>query len=425
LSTGGSDSQQVIQEALAEEWNSTHDDIKITFEYTDNLTASDVLLTQVAAGTPPDLVGPVGIAGLYTYPDLWMDLAPYIERDQAELNLDEYDANVLKLYEQIGGQNLSIALGVYPSFMWVNEDLFAAAEVPLPPQEIGAPYVNRDGETVAWDWDTVAVVAQQVTQDANGLYGDEEGFDAAQTIVWGYADWWNGFRSMGVRFGSPNSGIDAEGMADFDNEAYVKVADWYHRGVFEWQFIPDQAEGDAVTAGTSPFESGKLGMWYSHTWYTCCMAGANFKWGTYAPPAVPGTDGATVVAPLHADTYAIPNGVANPDASWEVLKWLNSAETASQLCEAFGCMPARTTARTSWQAQMAESVPNFNIPLIEAAAGAADVPNHESYIPGGAQIYGLLDSFRDSLRVDPELDVTTALPDLNAAVQAVIEEAGQ
>ncbi len=146
LGTGTHDTDKVVQDALAKEWNDAHPDIQIKFDINDNNTARDVLLTQAASDNPPDIAGPAGIRAVNETGALWADLSTYIDKDKDALKLDDYDPAVLELFKSLGGKNLSVALGIYPSFMWVNEDVFKAAEVPLPPKKWGEPYVDRDGK---------------------------------------------------------------------------------------------------------------------------------------------------------------------------------------------------------------------------------------------------------------------------------------
>src|SRR5450432_3023981 len=97
LGTGTEDAQQKAQDALAKLWNDKNPDIQIKFEYNDYNSARDVLLTQVAAGNAPDIVGPVGIGGINSTGDLWADLSKYVAQDKAELKLDDFDAATLGL----------------------------------------------------------------------------------------------------------------------------------------------------------------------------------------------------------------------------------------------------------------------------------------------------------------------------------------
>jgi multiple sugar transport system substrate-binding protein len=421
LGTGTGEEQQTVQNDLAAQWNAENADIQITFDYYDSATASDAFLTQVASGNPPDIVGPAGIANLYTYVDAWADLSSYIEQDAEVLNLSDFDERTLQLYQLPSGQTFSVPLGIYPSVLYVNEDLFRAAEVPLPPKEFGAPYTTIDGNTVPWDYTALADVAELLTQDANGIYANEEGFDPASVQVWGYGDWWSDFRSLCMRFGAETAQVSEDGTtATLNESACREAAQWYHDGIFSTHFIPDQAAADSIQ-GASPFESGRLGMWISHTWYGCCMSGANFEWGVYAMPAAPGTEGATIVAPMHADSYAVVDSSPNKDAAWEVIKWLASPEVSDQLCQAFGCMPARISARSAWEDRTLETLPQFDMSVINEAAGYADVPSHGALLPNMTAAFAEINNFFGRVRNDADLDVDAAIDEANNNLQRIYE----
>lgn len=421
VGTGYRPDQLDGQKALAEEWNAANPDIQITFDFNDNTTALDVLKTQIAGDNAPDIVGPAGIRTFSEIGNLFLDLTPLIERDMAELKTDDYDEAVLNLFKQAGGKTLALALGVFPSFMWVNEDLFAAAEVPLPPKQYGQPYITADGKELPWDWDTVALIAKDLTRDANGVYATESGFDASKTEVWGFGDWWLDLRNVAVRFGGDN-GIAADGKtATFNSAPYLAAALWYHDRIHKDQSVPEVAEEGSIAQGASPFESGKLAMWYSHSWYNCCMVGAKFKTGIYPAPAVPGTNGTKVVAPMHADTFAIPVGSKNQEAAWKVLKWLNSAEIAARLAPIYGLLPARKSIRAEWEAQAAVQWPYFDVPLVLASTAYADAPNHEGFLPNQSEVKKVYDVFWNNLRTDPNLDVKAGLDALNATIQGIYE----
>src|SRR5437588_154734 len=132
LGTGTDDQQRKDEETLIKQWNDKNPDIQVQFEYQDNATARDVLLTQIAGGNAPDIVGPVGIGGLNQTGDLWADLSRYIAQDRASLKQDDFEAATLKLY-QLNGKDIAIPLGIYPSFIYADKDLFDQAQMPLPP----------------------------------------------------------------------------------------------------------------------------------------------------------------------------------------------------------------------------------------------------------------------------------------------------
>jgi multiple sugar transport system substrate-binding protein len=425
IGAGSQPGDREKQEALAAEYNAANSDIQIEFDVYPNVTARDVLLTQVAGDNPPDLVGPVGIRGLYELEDLWADLTDLIEKDDAALKIDEYDESTLKLFETAGGKNLSLALGVYPSVLLANEDMFEAAEVPLPPKEWGAKYTDRDGKEHTWDWEALGMVAQQVTSDESGTYADEEGFDPASIVNYGFGNLWVQPRNFAAAWGSPNAGVKDGKTADFNQEAYQMAFDWLHKGIFEGHYIPDQAGWGTINAGgTSPFESGKLGMWYSQSWYVnCCLGNAKFKWNVYAGPAVPGTDGKTITAPLHADTFAILEKAKNKDAAWKVLQWLNSAETSAKLCLIYGCIPARKPARDIWEKEIVAKFPGLNTDVIAAAPQYQEPSgaNNESSMPNYAQAADTLQAFYNSIQADADVDVKAGLDAVNKQIQDIFD----
>src|SRR5579859_2527611 len=57
LGTGTDPNQVKDADALIQKWNSANPDIQVKFDYNDNATARDVLLTQVAGDQVPDIVG--------------------------------------------------------------------------------------------------------------------------------------------------------------------------------------------------------------------------------------------------------------------------------------------------------------------------------------------------------------------------------
>jgi multiple sugar transport system substrate-binding protein len=417
VGTGYRPEQQEAQNLLAEEWNATHEDIKVQFEFHDNTTARDELLTQVAGGDVPAIVGPAGVRTVFEVSDLWADISAYIERDRDQLGLDDFDATSFSLYE-LGDRTIAIPLGVYPSFVFVNETLFEEAEVELPPTEYGA-----------WTWDDLKAKAIAVTQDANGVFNGEDGFDPENIEVYGYYPFWTNFRASTIVFGPPDAGVtinpDGSATATFNQPAIRTSVNFYHDGIFKEHFIPNADSEGAVGEGvTNPFTSNRVAMGISHTWLfwgtrDAMQSGAfTADWNVYPTPA--NAEGVTT-ARVHADTFAIMDAFENKDAAWEVLKWLTSPEVSLELCQVYGCMPARLSVRGDWEAFWLEAFPNLNLDVVYGALEYLDAPNHEGYMPNYARAWDALEVYWNSLRSDPEMDVNAALDALNAEVQTIFD----
>lgn len=421
LGAGSTPEQMAVQNALAEEWNAAHEDIKVVFQPYGEL---DALATLIAAGDPPAIVGPIGIRLVYLIdnyvPDIGAsvtDLAPLIARDAAALALDDFDARSREVYA-VNGRILALPFAVYPSFMLVNETLFAEAGVELPPTTYGT-----------WTWDELRARAIRVTRDVNGVYADQAGFDPAQIDVYGYAPFWSLFRGAVAVFGALDGGVhvnpDGTLTATFDQAVYREAAMFYHEGVFRDRFITDLAAEEAISWGfANPFASGRIAMGLSHTWLLPLMQMAveqnDFadQWNVYPVPAASGV----TTAPVHADTFIMLQGFEYQEEAWEVYQWLLSPVITQRLCGVYRCMPARISARAVWEAAILEVFPFLNLDVIYGALAYQDVPNHERDFTRDVRMQMTLQVYWDALRTDPDFDVYGELDAINAEIQVIFEE---
>ncbi|MFM8998382.1 MAG: extracellular solute-binding protein, partial [Candidatus Limnocylindrus sp.] len=86
LGTGDNVETQVpVQQAVVDRWNAANPNIQVTLEVVPNADAKNTLLTQNAAGNPPDVVGPAGVAGSNGFYGQWLDLTPLIEESGYDL----------------------------------------------------------------------------------------------------------------------------------------------------------------------------------------------------------------------------------------------------------------------------------------------------------------------------------------------------
>jgi len=418
LGTGFHPDQIKVEDALAKQWNDANPNTQVKFVYNDHANARDEILAEIQGDNPPDIVGPIGIKGTYETPALWGDLTPYITKDQAALKLDEYDPATLKVFQDASGKNLSVALGIYPSAMFVNEDIFKAAQIPLPPTQWGAKYTDKDGKQVTWDWNEVLTVAKQITSDKSGNYLGDAAFDPKNIQNYGFSNAWLDLRVVMMSWAPPTAGVSADGKtATFDSPEMQAAAAWYHQGIFVDHAIPDVAAEGAIGQGAvSPFSGGRLGMWYSPIWMLCCANG-NFKWNVYAGPASP-VNG-KISSPMDVDTFLMVDKSKNKDAAWTVLKWLTSSDISSQLCLTYGCMPARKPARATWAAAQQKATPGINLQTIYDGVQYQDSPNNESIMPNYPQAFDAGNSWWTQVRTDPNLDVKTSLTAFNAVEQGI------
>jgi len=91
--TGTSAEQIAVHEAIAEEFNSTHDDIQIEFLTVPWEERIAKFSTMLAGDMAPDIVMPIGVGGISEFYDEWLDISPYIKRDNYDLS-DYYGTTV-------------------------------------------------------------------------------------------------------------------------------------------------------------------------------------------------------------------------------------------------------------------------------------------------------------------------------------------
>jgi multiple sugar transport system substrate-binding protein len=87
-----------------------------------NATAVDVLKTQVASGETPDIVGPVGVKGMFQFEGAWLDLAPFVTKYKTDLS--DFDPALINFYKMGPQGQIGLPFAIYPNALWYNKDLF-------------------------------------------------------------------------------------------------------------------------------------------------------------------------------------------------------------------------------------------------------------------------------------------------------------
>ncbi len=418
LGTGTDTSQTPEEDALAKEWNDKNPDIQIKFDYNDYNTAREVLLTQAQGGNVPDIVGPVGIGGLNETGDLWADLSKNVAADKASLKLDDFEKQTLDLY-QLGGKDIAIPLGVYPSFVYVDKDIFDAAGLKLPPTDYNNGKPMYEGKI--WDMAAVRALGIKLTQDKNGKYADETGFDPANISVYGYADTDDSPRGFAQSFSPGHAGVAKDGKtAIFNEKTYLQFMQWRHDAIFKDHFFPDASAQNTLNQGGNSvtFPAGKVAMVYGYTWGLDALSDVKFKWTVAVAPVAPN---GKLTARINADTFAVMDKSKNKDAAWKVLEWLTSASTAPKLCAIYGCLPARLSARADWEKAIKDKFPSLDLNVVYGAIKYLDIPNSEAPMPNYNQAFDLTKQFITQLDSDPNMDVKAELDKMNTQMQAIFD----
>lgn len=412
MGTGTDPDQIAAQETLQEQFNSSRDDIELEFLIVPHEEAGERFLAMLAGGNAPQLVGPNGISTVAEFFDTWADVTPFIEADNLDLS-DFYGPAVT--LNQYPDRTVGLPLGLFPSFLFYNQDLFDAA---------GLDYPTHDYNDTSWTMDKLREMAMELTLDVNGNNANSPDFDAENIAQWGYDDSWTDGRGWLTRFGAENVGRPTTPdykTAVANSEEWVYGMQWLSDGIWVDHFIPDYAGQEAYYAvGGDPFGGGLVAMFLSHTWF--------FPEGLVDLPfdydlaPEPFNQKGTRIARIHADTFTIPKEAENKEAAWEVLKWLTAPEQIVDVCLIYGCIPARQSVTAEFEAALAERFPGMDYDVVFESINYLDNPNHESYVPQWGRVADAMNNALDQIYSGVETDAQVVLDQANDEIQSSLDE---
>jgi len=194
LGTGGNAEQIEAQTKVVADFNASHDDILLVINIVPFASGRDTLSTLIAAGTSPDIVGPVGVGGSNAFNDQWADLTGLVESSGYDLSV--FDPALLDLYRTADGELVGIPFAVFPSMTYYNRGLFDEAGLNYPPQTFDTQYEMPDGSKVDWNYETVAEIAKILTVDSAGNDATSADFDPESIVQFGFNFQWAQLRLM-------------------------------------------------------------------------------------------------------------------------------------------------------------------------------------------------------------------------------------
>jgi len=418
LGGGGKPEQIAAEQTFAADFNAAQKDTYLSVEIYDNSVAANQLQIQIAAGNPPDIIGPVGVEGLNIFRDNLLDLKPLIASHTFDMT--KFDPALADFFA-IGkeGSTIGVPYATYPSFIYYNKKLFDEAKLAYPPTKVGEMY---DGKP--WDMDAVRQLGMKLTVDKNGNDATSADFDAENIVQWGFDMQWADDRAdtEATIFGS-SSVVAADGRTAEITPQFTAGLKWFNDGVWKDHFIPSypQIQSDLLGKG-NPFQSGNIAMANTHSWYTCCInpaapAKPSFSWGVAVNPSYNGT----ITAKLHADTFSILNTSKNPDQAFEALKALVASP---ELLTNYGAFPAdpalQQSAFDAIQANYPDSKIDFSV--MQAMLGYVDKPNHQAWLPDYQKSRSALKAVYNKYRTTPGLDIDAELATLKTTLQGIFDQ---
>lgn len=292
------------------------------------------LTTLWAAGQPPDVWDHGGPVMDYIRQGWLLDLTPYIERDSAELDIEDFFPGAWGTYRK-GKHTWGIPFTSMPTPLFYNADVFDESGLPYPP-------VNWDDPS--WTWDKMVEYARKLTRKETGgkilragisLAPPGGYYDITYCWLWG-GDW---FEKEGYDTGKPKKSI----IADSRNElAYEKAIELLR--LYGWPLSAGSAR-DAFLAGKSAMSFA------DNPWVVLARGDSlGFRWGMAPPPR--GTQLATI---RFTDPWMMSSETRYPEEAWRFLKYITSAKVMKGYA-GFGVFPpARRSSLGSYAQRLSKS----------------------------------------------------------------------
>jgi multiple sugar transport system substrate-binding protein len=433
LGTGGNTEQLAAEQAAVAAFNGPDGpggkgNIKLAIEVYQNDVAYDTLATQIATHNAPDIIGPIGVRALNGFGDQLLDLAPYVA--SGKLDTTGVEQNLIDLYN-VGDKQIGVPYAVYPSFIYYNKAAFKEAELAEPPHKVGEKYTLPDGSSVDWNWDTVAKIAKILTVDTSGNDATSADFDPANIQQFGFDFQWTDPRGWASVIGGSGSVVADDGKTAQLPETWRNALEWYYKNVWTDHITPNQ---DAITgmAGGNPFQSGRIAIGYSHTWYTCCIYPGDgttpvADWDiAVAPIALDGK----VTAKLHSDTMGLMASSLHPDAAVEAMDFIMDQ---GNIAVTYGAMPAKAALRQAFfdalDAKFSNKATGANPTKVDWQVasdmlGYTESPNHEADMPNFLKSDAAIKALQSDMLTNGTLDIKARLDQLVQTLQADFDGAG-
>ncbi len=415
LGTGTDPDQLAAEQEVVDAFNASHPDIHLVTEVVTYEAAFDNFATELAAGNPPDIVGPMGVDGAESFHGQWLDLTDLIASNNYDLT--QFDEGAVNFYKTGGEGQVGIPFGVYPSVMYYNKPLFDEAGLNYPPHKYGDPYVWVDGTEAEWNFETVQQIALLLTVDANGKDATDPAFDATNIVQYGYVPQYQDSRAMGSYFGA-GSLVAEDGKTAQIPEEWAAAWKWIYDGTWNTHFIPNEAVIESPDMGAGDmFGGGRVGMALTHTWYYSEIALENWDMA-----AVPSYNGKTT-ANFNADTFRIMKTTKNPEAAFTVMKYLLD-DASLKLLNTYGAMPARKTDQAAYLAALDEKYPwKPDWQVVTDSIAYADNPSFEAWVPNYLEARArVANDFTSMLQNTEGLNLDDEIAKMKADLQVIYDK---
>jgi multiple sugar transport system substrate-binding protein len=323
-------------QACAEAFSEANPDITVTVEQYGWDDYWNKVTTGFVSNTGPD----VFTDHLSRYPQFaaqnqLLPLDDYVEQD--ELDLDIYQEGLADLWVDQEGNRYGLPKDWDTIAIFYNQALVEEAGL-----------TEEDLQDLTWNPDdggTYEDVIARLTVDANGVRGDEPGFDKDNVAVYGL-----GLENSGGGYGQTQWSMYTATTGwthtdenpwgneyNYDDPNFQDTIAWW-RGLIEKGYMPSYEEATGGINVTDTFAAGKAALNTNGSWMIGTYTGfEGIEVGIAPTPVGPDGERASMFNGL-ADS--ISRGTDSPDAAWEWVKFLASQDCQDIVAEQTVVFPA-------------------------------------------------------------------------------------
>jgi multiple sugar transport system substrate-binding protein len=421
---------QEVFMTLQKSFNETHTNIKILFRFPEAGYAMD-MANAITWRPPPDIALGVGVSAAASLPGEWLDLTPYVEKDQYDLtrfvgptlkiHSAQPDVNNLQIFSSSDQKGIiGLPLIVYPSVIFYNPEFFDQAQLAYPPKEFRAPYADGD----PWTYDKLVEIAQKITVSANGEDALSPEQDPDKLLWYGWThEYWEYAMDYAGKFGDgPGLGISSDyTTAEFNTQMFKDALQWDKDTVWKWHIAPSL---NLISVIGDPFPGKRAAMTEAPSWYGYLLkAGYHEGWEIAAVPEGPN---GKIVSITDVDMTGILKVSQHPQEAWEVLKWLYEPEQLKPLVEtwvnqALG-VPEDAELQKNLPSMLAKNFPQLDAHILIEATQYADLINHEAWRPNLSAVQEVMELAHRQVMSNKDADIDVILEEANAKIQALLYE---
>ncbi len=344
------------------------------------------LLTQIAAGDPPDIM------------QIGDDAVPMFVDKGGLLSLDEYISGEYPLDPSIylpgtftpgqyDGQQWCLPKDFSPLGVYYNKKLFDAAGVAYPEED--------------WTWDDLLATAQELTDPEAGIWGIQL-----------TANWTTGFEYwVGAAGGRLISEDGTQYVGYMDSPETIEAVQFFSDLYHKYQVAPPPADFNLWAGGNAEFDNGKAAMRLFGRWPQAgYKTNPNIDLGVVPPPA-----GAQPADVLFWGGFCIASGTENAEAAWRFLRFY-VGEEGSQVWKDWAIPPV---------ASVAEEAGLMSDPIEGAWIKGLDMLVDRAYVftpYWGETADPALRKALETVLIDPDADVATVMQTAAQEAQAALDE---